>query len=191
MEYQPFDFDKLDALLRECEALSGDARRLTRNPLAARVRLIPSTTALATRTHSAAGPLWSPTPRPAVRRFHLQSRIFRAAHPSRESAAQRRITESSPRRRRYEEEAPQPKPRKKSSSGRRRPNQIPRPPAAGGGRQRMRPPDAVVMNWPGIRRAGGRRLGNASQKEEKAPVSESAAGAHSDSGRLAVRHLEI
>lgn len=48
MEYQPFDFDKLDALLRECEALSGDSRRLTRNPLAARVRLIPSTTALAT-----------------------------------------------------------------------------------------------------------------------------------------------
>lgn len=25
MEYQPFDFDKLDALLRECEALSGDS----------------------------------------------------------------------------------------------------------------------------------------------------------------------
>lgn len=62
MEYQPFDFDKLDALLRECEALSGDSRRLTGNPLAARGHLIPSTTALATRTHSAAGPLWSPHP---------------------------------------------------------------------------------------------------------------------------------
>lgn len=113
MEYQPFDFDKLDALLRECEELSGSSP--PPDDASARAR----------QPHPIDDGFGDPDPFSGWPSLNTGSPAespispsWDSPHPARESAAQRRVTESSPRRRRYEEEAPQSKPRKKSSSSR-------------------------------------------------------------------------
>ncbi len=127
MEYQPFDFDKLDALLRECEALSGDSPPPDRESSGRARAPHPIDDGFGDPDPFSGWPTLEPDTPAGSSQVPPAEPDLLAAHPSRESAAQRRITEPSPRRRRYEEEAPQPKPRKKSSSGRRRAEPDPPP----------------------------------------------------------------
>ncbi len=115
MEYQPFDFDKLDALLRECEALSGDSPPPDRESSGRARAPHPIDDGFGDPDPFSGWPSLEPD---SSQILPADPDLLAAHHPSRESAAQRRITESSPRRRRYDEEAPQSKPRKKSSSNR-------------------------------------------------------------------------
>lgn len=115
MEYQPFDFDKLDALLRECEALSGDSPPPDRESSGRARAPHPIDDGFGDPDPFSGWPSLEPD---SSQILPADPDLLAAHHPSRESAAQRRITESSPRRRRYNEEAPQSKPRKKSSSNR-------------------------------------------------------------------------
>ena len=120
MEYQPFDFDKLDALLRECEALSGDSPPPDKEPSGHTRPTRPIDDGFGDPDPFSGWPTLKSDASADGPQVPPAEPDIPAAHPSRESAALRRITESSPRRRRYEVEAPQSKPRKKSSSGRRR-----------------------------------------------------------------------
>ena len=113
MEYQPFDFDKLDALLRECEALSGDSPPPDQESSGRARAPHPIDDGFGDPDPFSGWPTLEPDTPASSSQVPPTEPDIPAAHPSRESAAQRRITESSPRRRRYEEEAPQPKPRKK------------------------------------------------------------------------------